>query len=94
MNVFVPPEGQVDTVIEIWEAAAKLMKAKPGFISTQLPRGTGNSRVLVNMAVWEQGKVMVARRDVVVTFSHSSGAARSSPWSPLDHDRRKCAVAV
>ncbi|MGH3912085.1 MAG: antibiotic biosynthesis monooxygenase family protein [Pseudonocardiaceae bacterium] len=53
MNLFVAPEGQVDTVLAVWAGAAKLMKAKPGFISTQMHRGTGNSRVLVNMAVWE-----------------------------------------
>jgi quinol monooxygenase YgiN/alkylhydroperoxidase family enzyme len=53
VNVFTAPEGEVDAVIEAWEEDARLMKAKPGYISAQLHRGTGTSRVLVNIAVWE-----------------------------------------
>jgi heme-degrading monooxygenase HmoA len=53
MNKFVVPEGGHDEVLAAWEKDAAYMKAQPGFISTQLHRGTGSSRVLVNVAVWE-----------------------------------------
>jgi heme-degrading monooxygenase HmoA len=36
------------------------MKAQPGFISTQLHRGTVGSRVLVNVAVWESAEALSA----------------------------------
>lgn len=58
VNVLIAPEGEIDAVIAVWEVDATLMKAKPGFISTQLHRGTGSSRVLVNMAVWESADLL------------------------------------
>lgn len=58
MNVIVVPEGEIDAVIEAWEVDSKLMETKPGFISAQLHRGTGSSRVLVNMAVWESADLL------------------------------------
>lgn len=60
VNVFTAPEGEVDAVMAAWEVDASLMKAKPGFISAQLHRGTGTSRVLVNIAVWETTESLAA----------------------------------
>lgn len=34
------------------------MQATPGFISTQLHRGTGSSNVLVNVAIWESAAAL------------------------------------
>lgn len=53
INVFIAPEGQVDEVIDIWRQDALVMKAQPGFVDAQLYRGTGDSRILTNVATWE-----------------------------------------
>ncbi|MEU2289100.1 antibiotic biosynthesis monooxygenase family protein [Streptomyces sp. NPDC013178] len=53
VNVFVAPEGTVEEVIDIWRQDSFIMKAQPGFISAQLYRGIGDSRILTNVAVWE-----------------------------------------
>lgn len=60
VNLLVAPPGQVDALLAIWEEDAKLMKAAPGFISTQLHRGTGGSSVLCNIAVWESTQALAA----------------------------------
>ena len=39
--------------LSAWAADAKIMKRQPGFISTQLHRGTAGSCVFINYAVWE-----------------------------------------
>ncbi len=53
INTFVAPEGRVDDVAAAWAEDAAYFRAQPGYISAQLHRGIGNSRVLVNIAVWE-----------------------------------------
>ncbi|MDN3055068.1 antibiotic biosynthesis monooxygenase [Streptomyces sp. SRF1] len=53
INTFLAPEGQVDKVIDVWRQDSLIMKAQPGFVSAQLYRGTADSRVLTNVAVWE-----------------------------------------
>jgi heme-degrading monooxygenase HmoA len=53
INTFVAPEGKIDEVLAAWESDAVYMKEKPGFISAQLFRGVGSSRVFTNIAVWE-----------------------------------------
>ncbi|WP_063043397.1 antibiotic biosynthesis monooxygenase family protein [Nocardia pseudovaccinii] len=58
VNTFLAPEGRVQDVIEIWRQDSEIMKAKPGFISAQLHRGTADSRVLTNVAVWESTKAL------------------------------------
>ncbi len=60
VNTFLTPEGGHDEVVAAWEKDAAFMKAQPGFISTQLHRGTGTSRVLVNVAVWESTEALRA----------------------------------
>jgi heme-degrading monooxygenase HmoA len=53
INTFTVDPGELDQLLQAWAADAALMKAQPGFISTQLHRGIGGSSVLVNVAVWE-----------------------------------------
>ena len=53
VNVFVAPEGKTDEIIDVWRQDSLIMKAQPGYISAQLYRGTGDSRILTNVAVWE-----------------------------------------
>lgn len=53
VNTFIVPEGKVEEVMENWKDDAAFMKEQPGYISAQLHRGVGDSRILVNIAVWE-----------------------------------------
>ncbi len=53
VNTFhVAPEEAV-ALLEAWAADAAYLKAKPGFISTQLHRGVAGSSTFLNVAVWE-----------------------------------------
>ncbi|KAK8150440.1 hypothetical protein G3M48_001912 [Beauveria asiatica] len=58
VNTFVVPNGEMLNAIELWRKEASIMKATPGFISTQLHRGTGSSNILVNVAIWESAKAL------------------------------------
>lgn len=53
INTFLAPEGKIEEVIDAWRQDAALMKISPGHISAQLYRGIGDSRILTNVAVWE-----------------------------------------
>jgi heme-degrading monooxygenase HmoA len=53
MNEFNVPSDDVERFLEVWAADAAFMKRQPGFISTQLHRGTAGSTTFVNVAVWE-----------------------------------------
>ena len=53
INVFtVEPEDE-ERFLKAWAADAAVMKQQSGFISAQLHKGIGPSRVFVNYAVWE-----------------------------------------
>jgi quinol monooxygenase YgiN len=56
VNTFVAPEGRVDDVVAVWAEDAAYFRSRPGYISAQLHRGVGASRVLVNVAVWESAQ--------------------------------------
>ena len=51
INTFVVPPGEVDRFLVSWGADAAIMKAQPGFISTQLHRGIAGSGTFLNYAV-------------------------------------------
>ncbi len=53
INTFKVAPQDADALLEAWAADASYLKAKPGFISTQLHRGIGGSSVFFNYAVWE-----------------------------------------
>lgn len=53
INTFVVAPADADRLLAAWAADAALMKAQPGFISTQLHRGIGGSGVFLNYAVWQ-----------------------------------------
>ncbi|WP_171166017.1 antibiotic biosynthesis monooxygenase family protein [Streptomyces sp. I05A-00742] len=53
VNTFVVPEEAAERFEKTWREDAGFMKAQPGFISTQLYRGTAGSRLWLNVAVWE-----------------------------------------
>jgi heme-degrading monooxygenase HmoA len=53
INTFFVPRQVMAEFLEFWQDDASFMKASPGFISTQLHRGTADSQLVVNIAVWE-----------------------------------------
>lgn len=53
INKFNVKPEEVDQLLRAWAADAAYFKSQPGFISTQLHRGIGDSCVFVNYAVWE-----------------------------------------
>jgi heme-degrading monooxygenase HmoA len=56
INVFKVDSADVDQLIKAWEQDANWMKKQPGYISTQLHKGIGESCVFLNYAVWESVK--------------------------------------
>ena len=53
INTFVVPPEDMDRFLASWSADAAIMKAQPGFISTQLHRGIAGSGTFLNYAVWQ-----------------------------------------
>ena len=53
INQFTVAPEDAAPFIAAWTDDAAFMKQQPGFISTQLHKGIGGSRVFVNYAVWE-----------------------------------------
>jgi heme-degrading monooxygenase HmoA len=53
INVFNVAPEDADRMLEVWADDAAFMKQQPGFISTQLHRGTAGSGTFVNVAEWE-----------------------------------------
>jgi heme-degrading monooxygenase HmoA len=53
INTFVVPPRDADRFLVSWGADAAVMKAQPGFISTQLHRGIAGSGTFLNYAVWQ-----------------------------------------
>jgi heme-degrading monooxygenase HmoA len=53
INTFVVSPDDAEKLLEVWTGDASLMKAQPGFISTQLHRGIAGSGVFLNYAVWQ-----------------------------------------
>ena len=53
VNTFTVAPEDADALLEAWTADAEYLKAKPGFLSTQLHRGIAGSSTFLNYAVWE-----------------------------------------
>ena len=58
MNEFNVAPEDVEQFLEVWADDAAFMKQQPGFISTQLHRGTAGSSTFVNVAVWESSRAL------------------------------------
>jgi heme-degrading monooxygenase HmoA len=56
INTFTVNADEAAQLLNAWAADAAWMKQQPGFISTQLHRGIGASRVFLNYAVWESSE--------------------------------------
>lgn len=50
----VAPED-ADQLIKAWNADAAFQRTQPGFVSTQLQRGTEGSGIFIDYAWWESG---------------------------------------
>jgi heme-degrading monooxygenase HmoA len=53
VNVFNVAPEDAERLLEVWAEDAAFMKRQPGFVSTQLHRGTAGSSTFVNVAEWE-----------------------------------------
>ncbi|HZA70048.1 MAG TPA: antibiotic biosynthesis monooxygenase family protein [Nitrososphaeraceae archaeon] len=53
INKFNVDSDEVEQFLEAWKEDATKFKDQSGFISAQLHKGIGKSRVFVNYAVWE-----------------------------------------
>jgi heme-degrading monooxygenase HmoA len=58
VNVFKVAPEDADQLVEVWADDAAFMKRQPGFISTQLHRGTAGSSTFVNVAEWESAAAL------------------------------------
>jgi heme-degrading monooxygenase HmoA len=58
VNQFNLAPGDVGRFLEVWADDAAFMKQQPGFISTQLHRGTAGSTTFINVAVWESARAL------------------------------------
>jgi quinol monooxygenase YgiN len=58
INQFNPAPGDAEQFPEVWARDAAFMRQQPGFISTQLHRGTAGSTTFVNVAVWESARAL------------------------------------
>jgi heme-degrading monooxygenase HmoA len=58
INQFNLAPDDVDRFLDVWADDASYMKSRPGFISTQLHRGTAGSTTFVNVAVWETARAL------------------------------------
>ena len=58
INEFNVASEDVETFLGVWADDAAFMKQQPGFISTQLHRGTAGSSTFVNVAVWESSRAL------------------------------------
>ncbi|MFD8706591.1 antibiotic biosynthesis monooxygenase family protein [Kitasatospora sp. NPDC059648] len=57
-NTFVVPEERAESFLALFRRQAEFMRAQPGFVSLQMHRGTADSRLLMNVAVWESTEAL------------------------------------
>ena len=53
INIFTVESEFAQEFLTIWAKDAALMKRQPGFVSCQMHKGIGDSRLFVNYAIWE-----------------------------------------
>ncbi len=58
INQFEVPPEETERFLEVWAEDAAFMTQQPGFISTQLHRGTAGSSTFMNVAVWESAAAL------------------------------------
>jgi quinol monooxygenase YgiN len=75
INQFNVAPEEVERFLEVWADDAAFMKRQPGFISTQLHRGTAGSTTFMNVAVWESSRAL----GEACGFTGVSGTRRTLP---------------
>jgi heme-degrading monooxygenase HmoA len=58
INQLTVPPDETERFLQAWADDAAYMKQQPGFISTQLHRGTAGSATFMNVAVWESARAL------------------------------------
>ena len=58
INQFTLAPDDTERFLQVWADDAAFMKQQPGFISTQLHRGTAGSTTFINMAIWESAQAL------------------------------------
>jgi heme-degrading monooxygenase HmoA len=58
INQFSVPPEDAERFLAVWADDAAFMKQQPGFVSTQLHRGTAGSSTFMNVAVWESAEAL------------------------------------
>lgn len=91
VNVFEVDAQDEAALLQAWEADANWMKQQPGYISTQLHRAIGASRLYLNYAVWESVahfRAAFTHPDFASALAHYPSSAVAAP-----HLFRKLAAA-
>jgi heme-degrading monooxygenase HmoA len=91
VNLFEVDAQDEAALLQAWEADANWMKRQPGYISTQLHRAIGASRLYLNYAVWESVahfRAAFTHPDFASALAHYPSSAVAAP-----HLFRKLAVA-
>ncbi|KUL38483.1 antibiotic biosynthesis monooxygenase [Streptomyces sp. NRRL F-4489] len=57
-NTFVVPKERTEAFLALFRRQAEFMRAQPGFVSSQLHKGTAGSQLLMNVAVWESTEAL------------------------------------
>ncbi|MFI5752234.1 antibiotic biosynthesis monooxygenase family protein [Streptomyces sp. NPDC051644] len=57
-NTFVVPKERAEAFLTLFRRQAEFMKAQPGFVSLQMHKGTADSQLLMNVAVWESTEAL------------------------------------
>lgn len=58
INQFNLVPEDAEQFLQVWADDAAYMKQQPGFLSTQLHRGTAGSTTYINVAVWESARAL------------------------------------
>lgn len=90
VNILEVDAGDEAALMQAWEADANWMKRQPGYISTQLHRGIGPSRLFLNYAVWESVahfRAAFTHPEFMSALAHYPSSAVAAP-----HLFRKLAV--
>jgi quinol monooxygenase YgiN len=66
INKFSVDPQEFDQFLKGWASEAERFKTQPGFISTQLHRGIGESSTFINYAVWESAAQFKAAVNIVM----------------------------
>jgi heme-degrading monooxygenase HmoA len=82
VNLFEVDAADEAALMQAWEADANWMKKQPGYISTQLHRALGESRLYLNYAVWESVahfRAAFSHPDFRAALAHYPASAVASP---------------